>query len=134
MLVDWVWEKWRVGAALEVVDTKLEGIFDEAEAVLVLKLALFCSNDIVEARPTMKHVVRYLEGEFVLPEEVAPPNAHYCTTGARGFEDFYFQSFPTTSSCFEKGSTWSSVGNDEDADIQAAFTSPLPLFNKDNGR
>ena len=134
MLVDWVWEKWRVGAALEVVDTKLEGIFDEAEAVLVLKLALFCSNDIVEARPTMKHVVRYLEGELVLPEEVATPNAHYNTKGARGFEDFYFQSFPTTSSCFEKGSTWSSVGNDEDADIQAAFTSPLPLFNKDNGR
>jgi hypothetical protein len=60
MLVDWVWEKWAVGAVLDVVDPRMEGKFDEAEAVLVLKLGLICSNDDADVRPTMRLVVRYL--------------------------------------------------------------------------
>ncbi|GMY08468.1 L-type lectin-domain containing receptor kinase S.4-like [Fagus crenata] len=86
------------------------------------------------ARPSMKHVVRYLEREVPLPEEIASPNAYYKSRGVHGFDDYYLKSFPTTSSCFEKGTTWSSVGNDEDVDVEAAITSPLPLFNKNNGR
>ena len=70
MLVEWVWEKWSVGAILEVIDPRLEGNFNEDEAVLVLKLGLMCSNDAPEARPTIRHVVRCLETNLTLEEEV----------------------------------------------------------------
>jgi hypothetical protein len=73
MLVDWVWEKWAVGEVLDVVDPRMVGNFDEAEAVLVLKLGLICSNDDADVRPSMRLVVRYLEGELALQEEVAMP-------------------------------------------------------------
>ncbi|KAF3970328.1 hypothetical protein CMV_005971 [Castanea mollissima] len=73
MLVDWVWEKWRLGAISEVVDSRLEGEFDELEAVVLLKLGLMCSNNEPKARPTMRQVVRYLDGELPLPEAVEAP-------------------------------------------------------------
>jgi hypothetical protein len=104
LLVDCVWEKWAVGAVLDVVDPRMDGKFDEDEAVLVLKLGLICSNDEAEARPTMRLVVRYLEGELALPEEVAMPNKR--EGGGRGtveFEDCTqsIRSIPTTSSVYD---------------------------------
>ena len=73
MLVDWVWEQWRLGAIFEVVDSRLEGEFDELEVVVLLKLGLMCSNNEPKARPTMRQVVRYLDGELPLPEVVEAP-------------------------------------------------------------
>ena len=77
MLVDWVWEKWRLGAILEVVDSRLGVEFDEVEAILVLKLGLMCSNEAPESRPTMRHVVRCLEMKLVLEEgEIVMANSN----------------------------------------------------------
>jgi serine/threonine protein kinase len=103
LLVDCVWEKWAVGAVLDVVDPRMDGKFDEDEAVLVLKLGLICSNDEAEARPTMRQVVRYLEGELALPE-VAMPNKR--EGGGRGTVEFEdntqpIRSIPTTSSVYD---------------------------------
>ncbi|XP_059458553.1 L-type lectin-domain containing receptor kinase S.4-like isoform X2 [Corylus avellana] len=110
MLVGWVWENWAVGAVLDVVDPRMEGKFDEDEAVLVLKLGLICSNDDAEARPTMRLVVRYLEGELALREEVAMPYQKKRRASAVEFED-YTQSFPTTSSVYDiDGTNTTSTG------------------------
>ncbi|CAK7325730.1 unnamed protein product [Dovyalis caffra] len=76
ILVDWVWDKWRGGAILDVVDQRLNGEFDENEAALVLKLGLMCSNNAPNARPIMRKVVRYLAGELALPELVAAPDEY----------------------------------------------------------
>jgi hypothetical protein len=73
ILVEWVWEKWRAGSILEVVDARLAGEFNQIEAVVVLKLGLMCSNNAPKARPTMRQAVSYLEGEAVLPEAVDAP-------------------------------------------------------------
>ena len=73
MLVDWLWEKWRLGAIFEVVDSRLGGEFDELEAVVLLKLGLMCSNNVPKARPTTRQVVRYLDGELPLPEAMEAP-------------------------------------------------------------
>ncbi|KAJ4836280.1 hypothetical protein Tsubulata_041944, partial [Turnera subulata] len=89
ILLDWVWDKWRRGAILDVVDPRLNGDFDEVEAVVVLKLGIMCSNNVPEARPTMRQVVRYLEGEVALPEEIAAPDSGGC-------ED-YLHSYPASS-------------------------------------
>lgn len=104
ILVDWVWDRWKEGAVLDVMDPKLKGDFEEMEAVMLMKLGLMCSAESPEARPTMKQVVRYLEGEVALPEVVAMPGGY---SGKRGssshaanstgeFEDF-LHSYPPAS-------------------------------------
>ncbi|QHO59068.1 L-type lectin-domain containing receptor kinase S [Arachis hypogaea] len=74
VLVEWVWDRWRLGAVLEVVDPKLGGVYDELEVVVVIKLGLLCSCEVPEMRPTMRQVVRFLEGEIPLPEGIPPPD------------------------------------------------------------
>ncbi|XP_062154193.1 L-type lectin-domain containing receptor kinase S.4-like [Alnus glutinosa] len=96
ILVDLVWEKWRVGEILDVVDQMLEGKFNQVEAVLVFKLGLMCSNDSPEARPTMRQVVRYLEGELELQEEVAVPYGKRSATA----ED-YVHFYPSTTTSYD---------------------------------
>ena len=127
MLVDWVWEKWILGAILEVVDSRLGGEFDEHEAVVLLKLGLMCSNNAPKARPPMRQVVRYLDGEVPLPETVLAPDAYDGKkgggVGGSEFED-YVNSYMTSSN-YEKVTTWSSVGDDRDPDIEAGSASPL---------
>ena len=68
ILVDWVKDQWRIRSGLEVIDLKLCGEFNRAEALVVLKLGLMCSSDEPKARPSMRQVVMYLEGEMALPE------------------------------------------------------------------
>ncbi|KDP44923.1 hypothetical protein JCGZ_01423 [Jatropha curcas] len=128
ILVDWVWDKWRSGAILDVVDSRLNGEFDDLEAIVVLKLGLICSNSSPEKRPTMRQVVSYLEGEASLPQTVAAPDEYDGKKGDGGsgsmeFEDFV-HSYPLSSN-FEKGSTWSSGGDFGDIDVEASSASPL---------
>lgn len=133
ILVDWVWDRWKAGAILEVVDPRLNGEFNEIEALVVVKLGLMCSNNAAEVRPTMRQVVRYLEGEVPLPQMVAAPDAYDgkkentcgASAGVEGpeFEDFV-HSYPN-SSFLEKVSNWSSTGDDADVDIEAGSSSPL---------
>ncbi|KAI7730866.1 hypothetical protein M8C21_013480 [Ambrosia artemisiifolia] len=80
ILVDWVWDKWREGCLLEVVDSRLKGEFNEVEVTMVLKVGLMCSSDEPSCRPSMRQVIRYLEGEVPLPEIVGPS----CDCGEKG--------------------------------------------------
>ncbi|KAL5076848.1 hypothetical protein RYX36_015832 [Vicia faba] len=68
VLVDWVWDRWRLGVVEEVVDCKMGGVYDMEEVLLVVKVGLMCSEETPERRPTMRQVVGYLEGEVTLPE------------------------------------------------------------------
>ncbi|XVF83723.1 hypothetical protein PTKIN_Ptkin16aG0514700 [Pterospermum kingtungense] len=136
ILVDWVWERWQTGAALEVVDPKLNGDFDELEAIVVIKLGLMCSNDAPEARPIIRQVVRYLEGEVALPEVVPSPGGYSSKkgngSGGTGFED-YVHSYPD-SSYFDKVSVCSSAFEDKDVDIEAGSMTPLANSGRGNDR
>lgn len=96
ILVDWVWDKWRQGVVLEVVDKRLKGEFDEVEVLVVVKLGLMCSSNAPSARPPMKQIVKYLEGEVPLPENLAPP----CDGGDKGSygieSEDYVHSYPSS--------------------------------------
>ncbi|KAL1194943.1 L-type lectin-domain containing receptor kinase S.4 [Cardamine amara subsp. amara] len=116
VMVDWVWSRWQSGDIRDVVDRRLNGVFDEEKMVMVIKLGLLCSNNSPEVRPTMRQVVMYLEKQFPSPEFVPAPdfldaNDSMCLDeGSRNaceFEDFVdsarFYSGPnetTTSSIF----------------------------------
>ncbi|XP_010939211.2 L-type lectin-domain containing receptor kinase S.4-like [Elaeis guineensis] len=71
LLMDWVRECKTRGRLLEVVDPKLGQSYLREEVELVLKLGLVCSQSIPEVRPTMRQVIRYLNGDDSLADDVA---------------------------------------------------------------
>uniref|UniRef100_K4A361 Protein kinase domain-containing protein n=1 Tax=Setaria italica TaxID=4555 RepID=K4A361_SETIT len=70
MLVDWVTEHWRNGSLMEAVDRRLQSDYNVDEACVVLKLGLWCSHPLPNARPSMQQVMMYLEGQHPVPEFV----------------------------------------------------------------
>ncbi|KAL2898927.1 L-type lectin-domain containing receptor kinase IV.2 [Bienertia sinuspersici] len=67
-LSDWVYECWKRGDILKASDPKMEGIYQENEMELILKLGLVCLHPKAEARPSMRQVDQFLDGSAVLPE------------------------------------------------------------------
>ncbi|XP_031275910.1 L-type lectin-domain containing receptor kinase S.4-like [Pistacia vera] len=124
VLVDWVWDKYREGKVLDVIDRKLNGEYNEGEVFTVIKLGILCSNNAPLARPTMRQVVRCLDGEIEVPEIVRPPDAVDSGKGTvEGFNEL-FNSF--ASSSFDKMSSHSFVENG--ATFASLSTSPLSLL------
>ena len=128
VLVDLVWEKFREGRALDVIDPKLNGGYNESEVMMVIKLGLMCSHNAPMARPSMRQVVRYLDEEVGIPQNLRDPNGAY--EGVKGtsevFDDFA-HSF--ASSSFDKMSTCSFMENGGGgASFASLSTSPLPLL------
>jgi len=98
VLLDWVQEHDRKGAALDTVDARLCGKYDADEARLVIRLGLMCAHPLPDARPGMRQVVQYLEGDTAMPE-VAPTYVSYTMLALMqndGFDSFAAMSFPST--------------------------------------
>jgi len=68
VLVNWVAEHWQRGSIIEAVDTMSPRGFNPEEISLVLKLGLMCSHPLPNARPTMRQVMQYLDGDISLPD------------------------------------------------------------------
>ncbi|ERN07994.1 hypothetical protein AMTR_s00012p00254900 [Amborella trichopoda] len=68
ILVDWVWECFKEGKLLDVADPRLEGCFETEEITMVLWLGLWCSHPVPAARPSMRQVNQYLDGDVPLPQ------------------------------------------------------------------
>ncbi|CAL9002623.1 unnamed protein product [Prunus brigantina] len=68
VLVDLVFSCWKRSNILEAIDLNLGSEFVAEEVELVLKLGLLCSHSEPSARPSMRQVVHYLEGDIPLPE------------------------------------------------------------------
>ncbi|KAG0526758.1 hypothetical protein BDA96_06G173600 [Sorghum bicolor] len=98
VLVDWVLDRWRAGSVTDTVDPRLRGDFVEREASLVLRLGLLCSHPLPGARPGMRQIVQYLDGDAPLPE-LSPTYQGLNMLSLmqdQGF-DPYIMSFPMTS-------------------------------------
>jgi serine/threonine protein kinase len=67
-LVKWVCECWKQASLLETRDPKLGREFLSEEVEMVLKLGLFCTNDVPESRPDMGQVMQYLSQKQPLPD------------------------------------------------------------------
>ncbi|KAJ9185246.1 hypothetical protein P3X46_004902 [Hevea brasiliensis] len=92
VLVDLVWERFREGKVLDVVDPRLNGQYNESEMVMVLKLGLMCSNNVSIARPTMRQLILFLDGECQLPESLRTLHGAACADVEKdiidAFDDF----------------------------------------------
>ncbi|CAN6203599.1 unnamed protein product [Urochloa humidicola] len=90
MLVDWVLSRWSCGSLLETVDSRLQGNYNIDEARFTLKLGLLCCHPFSNARPTMRQVMQYLDGEMQLPE-MAPTDMRFHMMAImqnEGFDDY----------------------------------------------
>ncbi|XP_038979812.1 L-type lectin-domain containing receptor kinase IV.2-like [Phoenix dactylifera] len=67
-LVDFVWRSWRNGVILEVPDARLGGDYHLGELEMILKIGLLCSHPVPAARPTMRQVMQFLDGDLSLPQ------------------------------------------------------------------
>ncbi|PIN26308.1 Serine/threonine protein kinase [Handroanthus impetiginosus] len=67
ILVDWVVECMQKGNILDAVDEKLDSMYAVEEMELVLGLGLLCSHPKAEVRPSMRQVLKYLNGDELLP-------------------------------------------------------------------
>ncbi|GLT37717.1 hypothetical protein SLA2020_120200 [Shorea laevis] len=96
-LVEWITKCWERGAIFDACDPRLEGNFPVEEMELVLKLGLLCSQSQPSARPTMRQVLQYLNGNTSLldfsPENIETGMA---TSNNEAFYDF-LTSFPSNS-------------------------------------
>ncbi|GMP86511.1 hypothetical protein CsSME_00039258 [Camellia sinensis var. sinensis] len=71
ILIDWVFECLERGNIIEAIDQSLGTEYVVEEAELVLKLGLLCSHAVAAARPSMSVVIKYLEGEAKLPDNLS---------------------------------------------------------------
>ncbi|XP_030529023.1 L-type lectin-domain containing receptor kinase S.4-like [Rhodamnia argentea] len=126
VLVDLVWERYKEGRVLDLVDHKLTGEYNEGEVMVVLRLGLLCSNCNPMERPTMRQVVRYLDGEIDVPEVVSGPGGFACSKAGQehGFEDFQL-AYPSSS--FDRMSLPSFVAN-RDASFASFSASPISIL------
>lgn len=67
VLIDWVRQIWASGGIVYAMDPRLQD-YAAGEAELVLKLGLLCSHPLPAARPGMRLVMQYLDGDLPLPE------------------------------------------------------------------
>jgi serine/threonine protein kinase len=106
MLVDWVLGHWQKESLLEVVDARLGGDYDPEEVVMALKLGLMCSHPLPGARPSMRQVMQYLEGDMPLPE-LTPTQMSFSMLAlmqSEGFDSFVLSaSDPPSSTMISMG-------------------------------
>ncbi|RLN34283.1 hypothetical protein C2845_PM03G19370 [Panicum miliaceum] len=97
MLVDWVVEHWKQTSLIGTVDAKLQGDYNVDEACIALKVGLLCSHPFPEARPSMRQVLQYLNGELAMPELVPAHLSFQMLTlmQNQGF-DSYIMSYPSS--------------------------------------
>ncbi|ERN07988.1 hypothetical protein AMTRI_Chr08g203530 [Amborella trichopoda] len=72
ILVDWVWKCFSEGKLLNVADPRLKGGFVEEEMEMVLMIGLMCSYPVPGARPSMRQVCQYLDGDIPFPKNTLP--------------------------------------------------------------
>ncbi|XP_056159723.1 cysteine-rich receptor-like protein kinase 44 [Syzygium oleosum] len=72
-LLDYVWEHWRIGAPLEIVDRTVSESCSESEVIRCIHIGLLCVQNDKEARPAMDTVVLMLSSadsiSLPVPEE-----------------------------------------------------------------
>ncbi|XP_030924332.1 L-type lectin-domain containing receptor kinase IV.1-like isoform X1 [Quercus lobata] len=97
ILVDWVFSHLSQGEIMEARDLRFGTNYVAEELQLVLKLGLLCSHSKAAARPSMRQVVQYLEGDVPFPDLASLGLSSTGLTFAHGdgFDDF-FMSYPSS--------------------------------------
>ncbi|XP_062005921.1 G-type lectin S-receptor-like serine/threonine-protein kinase At1g11410 [Rosa rugosa] len=71
-LVRHVWELWKEGRAVEVIDSSIGESYLVSEVIRCIQIALLCVQEFATDRPTMSAVVSMLGNDATLPSPRRP--------------------------------------------------------------
>ena len=107
------------GNLMELVDQRLGSDFNEEEVMVMIKVALLCTNATPKLRPSMSSVLSMLEGKTVVPEFVSDPNEVKDEMKLEEMRQYYYQKEEN------KRNEAKSVSNDIDEQWSPTSTSDL---------
>ncbi|KAH1222937.1 putative leucine-rich repeat receptor-like serine/threonine-protein kinase [Glycine max] len=90
-LLDWAHLLKEKGNLMELVDRRLGSNFNENEVMMMIKVALLCTNATSNLRPTMSSVLSILEGRTMIPEFISDPSEIMDEMKLEAMRQYYFQ-------------------------------------------
>ncbi|KAK7401753.1 hypothetical protein VNO78_13478 [Psophocarpus tetragonolobus] len=90
-LLDWARLLKDKGNLIELVDPRLGSDFNKYEVMMMIKVALLCTNVTSNLRPTMSSVLSMLEGKIVIPEFISDPHEIMDEIKLEKMRQHYFQ-------------------------------------------
>jgi len=73
-LLSWVWELHEENQALELIDPEVKHTCDKKQAILLMRVALLCTQDAPNLRPTMSRIIGMLTRETPVTEVPMKPS------------------------------------------------------------
>lgn len=90
-LLDWAYVLQERGRILELVDPDLGSDYSSQEAVVLLNVALLCTNASPTLRPTMSQVVSMLQGQTLVQDILSDPGMSTSGSGFRSMRSHFWQ-------------------------------------------
>ncbi|KAL5081442.1 hypothetical protein RYX36_009863 [Vicia faba] len=107
-LLDWAHLLKERGDLMELVDRRLGSDFNKKEAMVVINVALLCTNVTSNLRPAMSSVVSFLEGRAVVPEFVSDSSEVMDEKKLEVMRKHYLQ---TQSQCLISDGPWTATSS-----------------------
>ncbi|XP_042060119.1 probable LRR receptor-like serine/threonine-protein kinase At1g07650 [Salvia splendens] len=90
-LLDWAYVLQERGSLLELVDPDLGSAYSSEEAMVVLNVALLCTNAAPTLRPTMSQVVSMLEGRTAVQDLLSDPGFSTADSKYKAIRNHFWQ-------------------------------------------
>uniref|UniRef100_A0A5B7CA14 non-specific serine/threonine protein kinase n=1 Tax=Davidia involucrata TaxID=16924 RepID=A0A5B7CA14_DAVIN len=117
-LLDWAYVLQERGSLLELVDPDLGSEYSSEEAMVMLNVALLCTNASPTLRPTMSQVVSMLEGRTAVQELLSDPGFSTVDSKLKAIRNHFWQNPSQTQSMSTNGPcTNSSLSNIDGEEI-----------------
>ncbi|KAA8525012.1 hypothetical protein F0562_011350 [Nyssa sinensis] len=111
-LLDWAYVLQERGSLLELVDPDLGSEYSSDEAMVMLNVALLCTNASPTLRPTMSQVVSMLEGRTAVQDLLSDPGFSTIDSKLKAIRNHFWQNPSQTQSMSTNGPyTNSSLSN-----------------------
>ncbi|KAK1567701.1 hypothetical protein Q3G72_015409 [Acer saccharum] len=110
-LLDWAYVLQERGSLLDLVDPNLGAEYSSEEAMVMLNVALLCTNASPTLRPTMSQVVSMLEGRTVVQDLLSDPGFLAINSKVKAMRNHFWQnpsqthSFSTDGPCTDKSNS-----------------------------
>ncbi|XP_031266036.1 probable leucine-rich repeat receptor-like serine/threonine-protein kinase At3g14840 isoform X1 [Pistacia vera] len=88
-LLDWVHLLKEKGHLMDLIDPRLGSDFDKEEVMVMINVALLCTNASSAIRPTMSSVVSMLEGKAVVPDSIPDSSISIDETKFEAMRNYY---------------------------------------------
>lgn len=114
-LLDWAYVLQERGSILQLVDPDMGSDYSSQEAIVLLNVALLCTNASPTLRPTMSQVVSMLQGQTLVQDVLSDPGMSTSGSGFRSMRSHFWQTQSLTDGTRTDSTV--SIGNAEDIGI-----------------